>query len=141
MVVNEDHHHRLRRDLLNGIQVALSVHLGQAAPHPPATGTDVAAKPLLAQLLQPPLPPPRHEAVLIFLLAALLKVLGTVGPGRAGAGGPLGLLPAGKGEAVLLLRLLKGLGVGDDALGAGVGLGAGLWDEVVLAGGGAGHGV
>lgn len=134
-VIDADYHHGFRGNLLNCVEVALSIDILHPAIHPPARAGPAHAAVL--QLVHARGAPFTHEALLVVLTGRALggRIQRRVGFARAHVAVETGDTEQGAAEG-LLPSTLEGLGVGDDALGARVGLEDGVGNVVVACAGG-----
>lgn len=137
-VVDADHHHGIGRHLLNGIEVPRGIDGLHCTP---ASATRRGAPhAAVLELLHARDAPLVQEPLLVIFTAGravgrLGRCLVARGPAKRAiaveAGGAEQSPPEG-----LLAGTLKGLGVGDDALGTGIGVEDGVGDVVVVGAGG-----
>lgn len=141
-IINANHHHRIRSNLLNSIKIPRRINRLHGTIMPPARRRP--PHPLMLQLLHPRRAPLPHKPLLVVLASRRSLVHGrgrrlitgglarpearTIGiePGRAEQGLAEGLLASA----------LEGLRVGDDALGACVGVEDRVGDVVASSAGG-----
>lgn len=143
LIINTHNNHRVRRHLLNSIEVPRGINrLDRSIASTARTGTAII--PAL-QLVHARLAPLAHEAGLVVVLAGGGLVAGREGHVIAGGlgavGGAVGVEPRDAEEGAaegLLAGALEGLGVGDNALGSCVGFVDGVGDVVVCVGGAGG---
>lgn len=140
-VIDTHHDHGVGGDLFNGIEIPHGIHVIDGPVHfPPGARPPQVS---VLQLLNALLPPLAQEALLIVLAGRAVRrrrVMQEVRIIRDGLGSAAAMAGTEEGLAKgALAGAFKGLGVGDDALRAGVGVEDGVGD--MTGGGGAGtHG-